>query len=70
MEAVHTVWEVDTFLAVTIGIVVLFLGKRINRLIPVFGKYSIPEPVTGGLFIAIILFAIHSFADILSLIHI
>jgi ESS family glutamate:Na+ symporter len=64
MEAAHTVWEVDTFLAVTIGIVVLFLGKRINRLIPVFGKYSIPEPVTGGLFIAIILFAIHSFADI------
>ena len=64
MEAVHTIWEVDTFLAVTIGIVVLFLGKRINRLIPVFGKYSIPEPVTGGLFIAIILFAIHSFADI------
>ena len=64
MEAVHTVWQVDTFLAVTIGIVVLFLGKRINRLIPIFGKYSIPEPVTGGLFIAIILFAIHSFADI------
>lgn len=64
MEAAHTVWEVDTFLAVTIGIVVLFLGKRINRLIPVFGKYSIPEPVTGGLFIAITLFAIHSFADI------
>ena len=64
MEAAHTVWEVDTFLAVTVGIVVLFLGKRINRLIPVFGKYSIPEPVTGGLFIAIILFAIHSFADI------
>ena len=64
MEAAHTVWEVDTFLAVTVGIVVLFLGKRINRLIPVFGRYSIPEPVTGGLFIAIILFAIHSFADI------
>lgn len=64
MEIAHTVWQVDTFLAVTIGIVVLFLGKRINRLIPVFGKYSIPEPVTGGLFIAIILFAIHSFADI------
>jgi ESS family glutamate:Na+ symporter len=64
METVHTVWQVDTFLAVTIGIVVLFLGKRINRLIPVFSKYSIPEPVTGGLFIAIILFAIHSFADI------
>ncbi|MDA9581055.1 sodium/glutamate symporter [Luminiphilus sp.] len=64
MEAVPTVFEVDTFLAVTVGIVVLFLGKRINRLIPVFGRYSIPEPVTGGLFIAIILFAIHSFADI------
>ena len=64
MEAVHSVWQVDTFLAVTIGIVVLFLGKRINRLVPVFGRYSIPEPVTGGLFIAVILFAIHSFADI------
>jgi ESS family glutamate:Na+ symporter len=64
MEAVHSVWQVDTFLAVTIGIVVLFLGKCINRLVPVFGRYSIPEPVTGGLFIAVILFAIHSFADI------
>ena len=64
MEAVHSVWQVDTFLAVTIGIVVLFLGKRINRLVPVFGRYSIPEPVTGGLFIAVILFAIHSFGDI------
>ena len=64
MEAVHSVWQVDTFLAVTIGIVDLFLGKRINRLVPVFGRYSIPEPVTGGLFIAVILFAIHSFADI------
>jgi ESS family glutamate:Na+ symporter len=64
MEAVHSVWQVDTFLAVTIGIVVLFLGKRINRLVPVFGRYSLPEPVTGGLFIAVILFAIHSFADI------
>ena len=64
MEAVHSVWQVDTFLAVTIGIVVLFLGKRINRLVPVFGRYSIPEPVTGGLFIAVVLFAIHSFANI------
>ena len=64
MEAVHSVWQVDTFLAVTIGIVVLFLCKRINLLVPVFGRYSIPEPVTGGLFIAVILFAIHSFADI------
>ena len=64
MQAAHSVWQVDTFLAVTIGIVVLFLGKRINRLVPVFGRYSIPEPVTGGLFIAVILFAIHSFADI------
>lgn len=64
MQAAHSVWQVDTFLAVTIGIVVLFLGKRLNRLVPVFGRYSIPEPVTGGLFVAIILFAIHSFADI------
>ena len=42
MQAAHSVWQVDTFLAVTIGIVVLFLGKRINRLVPVFGRYSIP----------------------------
>ena len=37
------------FLAITIGILVLFIGKRLNDVIPVLRNFSIPEPVTGGL---------------------
>ena len=64
MELIDTSLHVDTFLAVTVGIVVLFIGKRLNRLVPVLSEYSIPEPVSGGMTVALILFAVHSFADI------
>ena len=64
MEISNTMLQVDSFLAVTTGIVVLFIGKRINRAVPVLSEYSIPEPVSGGLLIALALFGVHSFADI------
>ncbi len=31
------------------GVLVLFLGKYLNRKIPILRQYNIPEPVTGGL---------------------
>ena len=64
MEISNTMLQVDSFLAVTTGIVVLFIGKRINRAVPILSEYSIPEPVSGGLLIALALFGVHSFADI------
>jgi glutamate:Na+ symporter, ESS family len=41
-----------SFLAVTTGIVVLFVGKALNRRFSVLREYNIPEPVTGGLLFA------------------
>ena len=46
--------EIDSFGAVTIGILVYFLGARLTRRYAVLSKYSIPEPVSGGLLAAIL----------------
>ena len=46
--------RIDTFLAVTLGIVVLFVGKRLNNVFPLLREFSIPEPVTGGLLFSVI----------------
>lgn len=43
------VFEVDSFLAVTIGIIVYFVGVHINRQVRFLREYNIPEPVTGGI---------------------
>ena len=50
---------VRTFLAVTCGILVLFLGKAVNRRVRVLQEYTIPEPVTGGLLVALAILVIH-----------
>ena len=45
---------VDSFIAVTLGIVVYFLGSRLTEQFELLRKYSIPEPVSGGLLAAIV----------------
>jgi ESS family glutamate:Na+ symporter len=57
MEYVDGVLQVNQFLAVTLGIIVLFVGKQVNDSIGLLREYSIPEPVTGGLLFSV-LFAI------------
>ena len=54
LEIVDGLLRIGTFLAVTLGIVVLFVGKRLNNAIPVLREFSIPEPVTGGLLFSVI----------------
>ncbi len=41
--------RIGAFAAFTLGILVYFLGARMTRMRPVLQKYSIPEPVSGGL---------------------
>jgi glutamate:Na+ symporter, ESS family len=43
------VLHVRPFLSVTVGIIVLFVGKVLNQRLAALREYSIPEPVTGGL---------------------
>ncbi len=54
MELIDQVLKVEAFLAVTLGILVLFVGKRLNDAIPFLREYSIPEPVTGGLLFSLL----------------
>ena len=54
MELIENTLQVDAFLAVTLGIVVLFVGKRLNDAIGFLREFSIPEPVTGGLLFSIL----------------
>jgi ESS family glutamate:Na+ symporter len=54
MEIENGLLQIDPFLTVTLGIVVLFVGKRLNNAIPFLREFSIPEPVTGGLLFSIL----------------
>ena len=64
MELQDGILRVGPFLAVTIGIVVLFVGKRLNDLIGVLREFSIPEPVTGGLLFSIILGLVYAISGV------
>ena len=54
MEFADGILHFKNFLAITMGILVLFIGKRLNDVIPVLRNFSIPEPVTGGLLFSIL----------------
>jgi len=41
--------ELDSRQTIVIAVLVLFLGKYLNKRIGFFRKYNIPEPVTGGI---------------------
>jgi glutamate:Na+ symporter, ESS family len=60
MELHDGILAVDSFLAVTIGIVVLFVGKRVNDAVGFLREFSIPEPVTGGLLFSVLFGLIHA----------
>ncbi len=55
MEFDNGILHLDVFLSVTLGIVVLFFGKRINDAVSFFREFNIPEPVTGGLIFTLLI---------------
>lgn len=59
MTLVDSVLQVDSFTAVTLGIIVLFLGKRLNEKLNFLREFSIPESVSGGLCISILFFILY-----------
>ncbi|MGA7982893.1 MAG: sodium/glutamate symporter [Chromatiaceae bacterium] len=54
MELQDGVLHIGAFLAVTLGIIVLFVGKRLNDAFGFLRELSIPEPVTGGLLFSVL----------------
>ena len=54
MEFNDGILQFSGFFSVTLGIIVLFAGKRLNEAIGFLRNFSIPEPVTGGLLFTIL----------------
>ena len=59
MDIVDGQIQVQSFLTVTLGILVLFLGKALNRRFRLLREFTIPEPVSGGLFVALLMALLH-----------
>ena len=53
-DAAHSIIEIPDFPAVTIGIVVFFLGAFLTRQVTFLRSYNIPEPVSGGMAVAVL----------------
>lgn len=64
MEFHNGVLQVSSFFAITLGIVVLFIGKRVNAAVGFLREFSIPEPVTGGLLVSLALCLVYAVADV------
>ena len=64
MEFSDGVLHLNGFLAVTLGIIVLFVGKRINDVVGFLRTFSIPEPVTGGLLFSVLIGLIYAFSGV------
>jgi glutamate:Na+ symporter, ESS family len=59
MNVVDGAIEVQSFLTVTLGILVLFLGKNLNSRFRFLQEFTIPEPVSGGLLVALLITLLH-----------
>ncbi|WP_281543601.1 sodium/glutamate symporter [Grimontia sp. SpTr1] len=56
--------QVSSFFAVTLGILVLFIGRRLNQAVPLLKEFSIPEPVTGGILFSVLFSLFYAFTSI------
>lgn len=54
MELNDSILYFKTFMSITIGIIVLFIGKGLNESVKFLRDFSIPNPVTGGFLFAIL----------------
>lgn len=57
-------YQIDAFLSVTIGFVVFFIGAFLTRKISFLQDFNIPEPVSGGLAVALLTGICYALADI------
>lgn len=53
--------EINPFIALTIGFVVFFVGRYLTQQISFLSKYNIPEPVSGGIAVALTTWALYGF---------
>lgn len=51
--------QLPDFMAITCGLITYLLGEAINDRVGLLRRLSIPDPVTGGLLVALLFFALH-----------
>ncbi|QBR00404.1 sodium/glutamate symporter [Paraburkholderia pallida] len=56
--------NVDVYGTLVAASLVLLLGNRLVAALPLLRKWTIPEPVAGGLVAALVVFGLHSFAHV------
>ena len=64
MSDAVTSFTMDDFGALTIAIIVFFAGAILTRRISLLRDYNIPEPVSGGLFAALVALLIYKVFDL------
>ncbi|USD67413.1 sodium/glutamate symporter [Vibrio sp. SCSIO 43136] len=64
VEISNNLVEIGSFFTVTIGILVLFIGRRVNNAVAALKNFSIPEPVTGGLIFSVLFSLFYAFTSI------
>ncbi|WP_108682567.1 sodium/glutamate symporter [Methyloceanibacter sp. wino2] len=55
--------EINSFIALTIGFVVFFAGQYLTKKIRFLSDYNIPEPVSGGIAVALATWVLYAFFD-------
>ncbi len=55
MDWASGILSIDSFFSVTLGIIVLFVGRRLNHMFTPLREFSIPEPVTGGILFSVLI---------------
>lgn len=64
MEFSQNILAFNSFVSITLAIIVLFIGKALNLRFAVLRDLNIPEPVVGGLLFSIIFAIIHFYFGI------
>lgn len=64
MDFDNNILHMSSFFAVTMGIVVLFIGRRLNQTIGFLKEFSIPEPVSGGILVSVLLALVYALTSV------
>lgn len=59
MEVIDNQILVDSFFTFTLGIIVLFIGRRLSQAIKPLAHFNIPEPVSGGLLVSVLIAVVY-----------
>ncbi len=60
LQVVDGELQCHAVMSFTLGIIVLFVGKRLNDTIGFLREFSIPEPVTGGLLFSVLFWIVYA----------